>query len=208
MYIPTCTYIYYIIFGLKSFLEIVDLLGLRVEIEHRMFQMHHYILTIYWHTHPFWMTSNDVLARCQSNLLSPEKKWCWKGKGIFTRNRFSKGQLSILLLYYPKLVSPCTLQVKNRYNFHLYKFNFFCGVCEVIERWAKVFVGTCEFLRLKKFFDGFRHWWSWREGEYIKFFFQDITTKANVASDWCLESGWNDIVCHLRYTPQLINHNF
>ena len=34
-----------------------------------------------------------------------------------------------------------------------------------------------------------------------------LQQNVKIASHWCLESGWNDIECHLRYAFQLINHN-
>ena len=74
------------------------------------------------------------------------------------------------------------LQLKDHDSSQLYKFNFLCAVCEIIETWAKSSVGTCQFLRLLEVF-----WWIQGQmklkGWWLYHFFSfDVTIKASISS--------------------------
>ena len=84
-----------------------------------------------------------------------KSKWCWEGNTIFTRNRdFWKVRWIFYFSIIFNWIAPeyyVTLQLNNHNSSHLYEFNFLCAVCEIIARWAKPSVGTCQFFRLQNF---------------------------------------------------------
>ena len=70
---------------------------------------------------------------------SLNKKWCWKGNSISTRNRdFQRVRWTFYCSIILTWITPenyIMLQLENHNSSHLYKFNFLCAVCEIIARW-------------------------------------------------------------------------
>ena len=147
-----------------------------------------------------------LIASCQSDLLLPEEKMMLKRKQYFhKKQRFPKGQMNILLFYYSYLDCPwtlcITLELKNHNRFQL---SFVLFVRSLQDGQNHLFApfnysGSRNFLidsgtdeaKRRVIISNFYAWMLQKRQTF------QVT----------LESGWNDIVCHLQYAFQLINHN-